>query len=75
MARAHCFTTSRSEGAILLLRALHAHHMYVMRVSRRSCLHLRHIAAADICVLPNPLALYLRGSAWHCLAQVPSVAR
>ena len=53
MARAHCFTTSWSEGTVLLLRALHAHHMSVMCVSRRSCLHLRHIAAADICVLPN----------------------
>jgi len=61
MARAHCFTTSWSEGAVLLVRALHAHHMYVMHVSRRSCLHLRHIAAADICVLPNRW-LYICGA-------------
>jgi len=53
MARAQCFTTSWSEGAVLLVLALHAQHMYVVHVSRRSYLHLRHIAAADICVLPN----------------------
>ena len=68
MARAHCFTTSWSEGAVLLLRALDAHHMYVVRVSRRSCLHLRHIAAADASVCCRTVGSIFAelGVAWSC---------